>query len=140
MKNLSLKQQEELERLKIHIDTLRSFVVQKSLLVSTIASLSATVLVVATFSSSLLKVTNNFKIALSALLLLIPISILLSVFEFHFSINATEKAIEEVIGKISKIDKKWYKKIFEYILVYFPFLGATVLLLSIIYIVYSIWV
>lgn len=140
MEQLSLEQQEKLERLRLHSGFLKSFLIEKSRIIPTIASLSATVLIIATFNDNLLPISYGTKLALSILLALIPLSLIISVFEFHLAANGSRKSMEDIVGKVELPPRdKWYQTWFDGILVYYPFVGVFVLTGVIIYIIISIW-
>ena len=139
MIQLALEQQKDLELLKIHIDTLKFLLMQKSAILPIISSLSATMLIVATFNKELLPITNNIKFALIALLLLIPLSLIIALSEYYVAIKNTKEAI----NKIVKIDDFEYKtlwqKIYTRIFILYPVIGVFLLSVIIIYIAFSIW-
>jgi len=138
MTQLSLKQQEELERLKIHIDTLKSLLMQRVAILPIISSLSATVLIVATFNKELLPITNYIKLALIALLLLIPISLIIALSEYYVAIKNTKEAIEKIV-KINDFKETRWQKIYNRIFILYPIIGVFILSVIIIYIAFSIW-
>lgn len=128
------------EELNTHLEALRSFLIAKSNVVPIIASLSATILVVATFNGQLLKITPYFKIALSALLLLIPLSLFAYLAEFNLAIEKTKKMVEELVGCKDLLSNQTLKnKVFNTIIYWFPFFGNAVLLIVVIYIILAIW-
>ncbi|MFA6514144.1 MAG: hypothetical protein WCT50_02530 [Patescibacteria group bacterium] len=125
MQELSLEQQEKLERLKLHLVFFQNCLLQKANLVPAIASLSAMVLVVASFNPDLLKITTNIKVILSVLLFLIPASLLFSIFDYDSAINESKKAMEEMVGKIDLPKKNFLWRYFTYI-ISFVLLGVII--------------
>ena len=144
---LNLEQQEKLKRLDVQFSFLQQAVFQKSNITLVIASLSAAILIIATFGNNLLSFeTVYFKIALTILLSLIPISLVIFLFEIVDGINGTNKNIEEITGidmkaEMKDINKRYsfIKKVRNYICIYFPYLGISLLLLVIGYIILEIW-
>jgi len=144
---LNLEQQEKLKRLDVQFSFLQQAVFQKSKIALVIASLSAAILIIATFGNNLLSFeTIYFKIALTILLSLIPISLVIFLFEIVDCINGANKNIEEITGIDMKAEMKninksynFIKKVRNYICIIFPYLGISLLLLVIGYIILEIW-
>src|SRR3989344_8903758 len=134
--NLSPEKQAELETLKIHFAFLNSLLTQRTAIVPTIASLSAMILVVATFNEKLLPLTEDIKIALVILLALIPISILFSIFEIHSAIETATEAINKITrGKEPFASKNWFGKICTILITHTPLFLGVVLSLIIVWII-----
>ena len=140
------KEKIDFEFLKIQMDSLHTSVRSKLAIVPQIAALSATVLVIATFSDELLQITGLFKASLSVLLALIPISLLFYLIEVHISIDKGVKIIEEITkaspGELmKKVTEKQPKKIvlFNFLANYYPFFATILLSLVIVYTISQIW-
>lgn len=100
-----------------------------------ISSLCAMLLVVATFNTNLLSVTFLFKVLLSILLFLIPISLFLYLADFNKLANKVEKLLKDEIGDWRGDSTCWEK-----ITAYFPWIGTFILSLVIICLVVLFWV
>lgn len=134
--NLPPKKQAELEILRINFAFLNSLLTQRTAIVPVIASLSATVLVVATFNEKLLPITEDIKVALIILLALIPISTLFSILEIHFAIGTATKAINKITGgKEPFLSKSWIGKICTILIAHTPLFLGVVLSLIIVWII-----
>jgi hypothetical protein len=144
---LSLEQQEKLKRLDIQFNFLQQAIFQKSSIALIIASLSAAILIIATFGNNLLAFdTIYFKTAITILLSLIPISLIVFLFEIVDGIHGANKNIEEITGIDMKAEMKSINKSYSYIkkmrnkiCIFFPYLGTSLLLLVIGYIILEIW-
>lgn len=139
MEQLSLEQQEKLKKLEILLDTQRSFLVAKTSVMPVISSLSATILVVATFNERLLQITQNLKIALIILLLLIPLSLIVYNAEYYLGIRTTQKEIDKVIGKKLLTDQSCWQRFYGFLISSYSFAGTILLTGIIAYIIFEIW-
>jgi len=135
---LTLEQQKNLETLKIHLGSLRELLGAKAGIVSVVASLSASVLVIATFNSNLLPVTVGLRIALTILLWLIPTSLLFHLLELLCAIRKTNNCIEKIVGEI-KIHRHWYETLYDNLIGHFSLIGTLVLSGVVVYIVSILW-
>lgn len=144
---LNLDQQGKLKRLDVQMSYLQQAVFQKANIALLIASLSAAILIIATFGNNLLSFdTVYFKSAITILLLLIPISLIIFLFEIVDGINGASKNIEEIVGidmktELKEIEKNYscIKKIRNKVCILFPYFGISLLLLVIVYIIIEIW-
>ena len=139
MNELSLEQKEKLEKLKLLFDLQQSFIIAKVGVIPVIASLSATILIVATFNERLLQITQNLKIALTILLFLIPLSLIVYNIEYFLGIKTTQEEIEKIVGKDLLGPKGWWQKTYENALSSYPIVGTLILSGVIIYIIFAIW-
>jgi len=143
---LNLKQQEKLKKLDVQFSLLQQAVFQKSSIALVIASLSAAILIIATFGNNLLSFeTIYFKIALTILLSLIPTSLIIFLLETVGGINSANKNIEKITGisikaEMKDINKSYghIKKISNNICILFPYLSVLLLLLVIGYIILEV--
>ncbi|MBL7022229.1 hypothetical protein ISR92_02865 [Patescibacteria group bacterium] len=133
---------DELKFLLLKLQALRDVVKAKSKIIPTVASLSATVLIVATFNNELLPLTHGLKVVLSILLGLIPISVILYLIELEVATKSEVKSIEDQLGKKIVLDEGWscFKKVLNHLLFLIPYLGSAILLLCIVYIIVQIWI
>ncbi len=132
--------QERLEKLKIHLNSLLQFLGDKARVVPVVASLSATVLVVATFNPDLLIITTELKIVLTILLTLIPISLLFHLLELFTAIRKVNASIKEMHNNQELLPiESMLMRAFNSVVGYFPFIGTIVLGSAIVYIVYALW-
>ena len=136
--NLSPRRQAELETLNIHFAFLNSLLTQRTAIVPTIDSLSATVLVVATFNEKLLPLTEDIKVAIVILLLLIPISLIFSLLEIHCAIETVLKKINKDGEKDFFASKNLVGKFRTILVAYTPLFLAFVLSLVIIWVILTI--
>lgn len=144
---LSLEQQEKLKRLDVQFSFLQQAVFQKSNITLVIASLSAAILIIATFGNSLLSSeTIYFKIAITILLSLIPLSLIIFLLEILNGISNSQKNMNEILNIDIKTEMKdiektysFWQKISNRACVYFPYLGILLLLIVVVYIILEIW-
>ncbi len=136
--NLTLEQQEKLERFKIHLNSLWDLLGEKSSILTVISSVSAAILIIATFNPNLLPITTGFKIVITILLALIPTSLLFHLLEIFSAINNTNEAIKKMIGP-QKENRRWHEIFYNGLIGYFPFIGTLLLGGVILYIVSIIW-
>ena len=130
-----------IEIIKMHIDSLRSFLITKSEAVLILSSLSLGFLVIATFNEALLTITDNLKIIICFLLILSPLSLIFFLIEITWAINNVKKEIEKITK--NNIDvfkgKNVISKLLHIILFCFPYFGALSLLIIMIYAATIIW-
>lgn len=144
---LNLEQQGKLKRLDIQFSFLQQAVFQKSNIALVIASLSAAILIIATFGNNLLSFeTIYFKIAITILLSLIPLSLIVFLLEINSGINNSQKNMNEILGIDIKTEMKDIEKTYSFgqkisnkVCVYFPYLGIFLLLVVVGYIILEIW-
>jgi hypothetical protein len=137
--DLNESQESKKERLRLHLNFLQTLLVQKSNYLLTIASISAALLVVATFSKELVPFNNKVKLSLIFLLITIPSSLFIFLLEIFFAERNTEKAIREVTGLDKLISRNTFLQKYIYpVFVIFPFIAVTVLMIVVIYFIYSI--
>lgn len=132
----------DFEILKTDLDLLFEAVRARLAVVPQIAALSATVLVIATFNDKLVTVTRPFLIALTILLVLIPLSLFIYLLEVHLSIIKSGKAVEKITGK--KMSDLLPRptigiKIFSWVCGYYPWIATSLLSLVILYVIVIIW-
>ncbi|HRY76703.1 MAG TPA: hypothetical protein P5524_00880 [Candidatus Paceibacterota bacterium] len=103
------KQQNNAEQIKNYFDLLNWAVREKFKVLATISSLSATLLIVATFNERIIILTHFVRWILFALLLLIPISLCCLLVELykaeHHGVNNILQILRDVAGG-KEIDKK----------------------------------
>jgi len=144
---LSLEQQGKIKRLDIQISFLQQAIFQKAGVTLVIASLSAAILIIASFSNDLLSPSSlYFKIAITILLSLIPTSLFVYLIEIFDCIHAANKNIEEITGLDSKVRQKeieksysTMQKIRNKICGGFTYFSVSLLSLVMIYIIWEIW-
>ena len=137
--NLSPQNEANLEKLRINLAFLQSLLLQRAAIVPVIASLAATILVVATFNEKLLPLTEDIKLATVILLALIPLSLLFSLLEMHFAVERTVNAITEITGgKTPYALKSWVGKLRTILVAHTPFFLGIVLSIVIGWIIFVI--
>lgn len=133
----------DFEFLKIQLDSLYNSVRSRLAIVPQIAALSATVLVIATFNNDLLEVNSAFKVVLSILLILIPLSLFFYLIEVHFAIANGIKHIEREtkasLRELLKKDKSKIQNFYNLIIEYYPYFATFILFLIICYIILELW-
>ena len=136
---LTPEQQEKLEKIKIHLTSLRELLGAKAGVATVISSVSAAILIVATFNPNLLPITRGLKIGITLLLALIPLSLLFYLLEILSAIGKSHKAIEKIIGDIELPKNHWLEDFYNKSIGYFPVVGTLILSGVIIYIISVIW-
>ena len=137
--HLTPEQQEKLAKLTMHLTSLREFLGAKAGVATVVSSVSAAILIVATFNPNLLPITTGLKIGVTLLLTLIPISLLFYFLEILSAIGKTNKAIKKIIGDIKLPEDHWLESFYNKSIGYFPIIGTLILAGVIIYIVSAIW-
>ena len=137
--SLTPEQQEKLAKLTIHLTSLREFLGAKAAVATVISSVSAAILIVATFNPDLLPITTGLKIGITLLLTLIPISLLFYFLEILSAISKTHKAIKSIIGDVELPKDYWLESFYNKFISYFPIIGTLILAGVIIYIISIIW-
>lgn len=137
--NEDLQIQFDLEKEKIGLSFFRELLFKRAQSVSVVASLSATVLVVATFNEALIPLTNGVRIALTVLLLIIPASTLTTILENTIALNKQIKSYKKKLGKDFPTPATWYGKLLTYWVHYSPIALALVLTMVIGYVIYALW-
>ena len=126
--NLPLRKQADLEILRTNFAFLNSLLTIRSSILPIIASLSATLLVVATFNEKLIPLTEDIKIAIAILLLLIPISLIVSICEITHAIGVTTKEITKIAGGRDPFSSKTaFGKLMSILLAHTPLFLSIVL-------------
>jgi len=134
--NLTLQQKEKLEKLRIYFAFLQSLLVAKTGVLPIVASLSATMLVIATFSEWLIPWSRDIKLVLSLLLALIPLSLLFAIYEIYAGLRSVHKAVLDEVGlNVFLHPETWYGKILYTAVGWFPAFATVVLSLIIVYII-----
>lgn len=133
---LPAKLQEKLERFKAQSEILGRVSMSKDETIITISLLSAALLVIATFNSELLPVSNTIRTLLTALLILIPISVFLHLINMDRVGNKAIKRINDIIGdrKITKREDKFNK-----MMSFYPYIAASVVSIVILVLIFLIW-
>lgn len=138
--HITPESQERLEKLKIHLNSLLQFLGDKARVVPVVASLSATVLVVATFNPDLLTVTIGLKVVLTILLALIPVSLLFHLLELFTAIRKVNVAIKKMHNDQELLPvESMITGVLNTLVGYFPFVGTVILGSAIVYIIYALW-
>ena len=127
-------EQLKLERIKIHLQTLFSIINDRNKIIPLVASLSATILIVATFNEKLLPLDNFVKILITILLLVIPISL----FDYAMKLRTGERSVAKRFGDLPKLldgkscwAKFWANSIYLYIIIVF------IVIVSIVFVIWS---
>ena len=144
---LDLEQQKKFKQLDVQMSFLQQAVFQKASIALVIASLSAAILIIATFGNNLLSLeTIYFKIAITILLSLIPLSLIIFLLEILNGINSSQKNMNEILSIDIKTEMKdtektysFWRRISNRACIYFPYFGVFLLLLVIGYIILEIW-
>jgi len=137
--SLPLKKQAELEKLKIHLSSLHSLLLQRSGFLVLTASLSIAMLVIFSLDRKLIPISDaEFKILATSLLLIIPVLLLTYVIEIHDAINRTHKAIERIYGE-NLLKKGPLKEIIHSIITNLSLFAVVLISLVIFYILYVMW-
>lgn len=103
---------------------------------SSVSSLAATLLVVATFNNQLFELTCFVRFLISLLLFLIPLSIFFYLYELNETANKARKALEQELNK----DLAPQQKTFSMLLgAYFPWVGLLTISFVIISIIILMW-
>lgn len=116
-------------------DKLWDILIEKNKFLPMIASLSAMVLIVATFNEKIIEVTNFVKILLSLLLFVI-------IFSFWLGFYESEKTIKSIFKKFSELLKRETKDLYKtrskFIIYsqYFIFLVFTFVIISLIFLIW----
>ena len=130
--------QAQIEILKINLAYLNSLLVQRSSILPVIASLSATMLVVATFNEDLVPLTEDIRVALVILLILVPISVIISILELHFAIDKTVNHILKSGGKDPYESKSWLGKFGTILMANTPLIFSVILSIIIGWIIFVV--
>ncbi|MDD5551601.1 MAG: hypothetical protein PHI88_00330 [Candidatus Pacebacteria bacterium] len=101
-----------------------------------VSTLSATLLIVATFNKELIPVNDFTKTLLTILLLLIPSGLFLYLYELNQTGVDSAKALKKEINEDLKQRKK---NIFLWFSVYFPWIGLAIISFVIFSIIWIIW-
>jgi len=136
---LPIEQEVYLRRVEAHISFLNPLLVAKTGILPLIASLSATMLIVATFNEKLIPLTEDIKVALTILLIIVPVSVIFAVIEFIIAINNTTEAINKLTGVDIFASKIWYRKLLIILVFYMPLFAGAVLSIIIGYIIFVLW-
>lgn len=134
--NLSPERQAKLEILRALPSAEYALLQVKSSVPPTVASLSATMLVVATFQDRILPLTNDVRWALIVLLILVPISLLISYCEIDNGFRAISLERKKALG-YNVVEKKT-SPFLEKTLTYAPFVEILILSWVITYITVKI--
>ena len=118
-----------------HISYLQQLLLAKSGVLPVISSVSAAILVIATFNN-LVPINAHLKICIAILLIIIPISLLFYLIEMSLAIKNTKDGIEKVVGKLPLRKENWSEKIKNVIFYTMPFILATIISVIILYFVY----
>ena len=127
------KLMEKMERLKIFSELGSQAVWERYKTLSTVSSLAATLLVVATFNENLIAITSVTKFLLTVLLSLIPICLIGFLYELHRSEVHSRQKINEIDEKENK------KEVKPGIMNYLPWLVTGILTIVILWIIFLIW-
>lgn len=136
-RELSPERQAKLETLRSLASAEYSLLQVKSSILPVIASLSATLLVIASFQDRILPLTTGLRWALVVLLILIPLSLFLSLVEIYDGFQAISEERKKALGKDSSNEKK-RSPFFDRIFTYAPFIETIILSLVISYMAYQI--
>jgi|GEM_PF-1376171 len=142
-----LEKEMNIERLRVQIDFLQQAIFQKASTPLVLASLSAAILIIATFSKEILNSnTIYFNIAITILLSMIPLSLLAFLYEITSGIKGVNKNVIDIIGvdmqaqaKEDEKDNCFCLRLANKACVSFPYLGTALLTLVIVYIIIEIW-
>lgn len=124
------------ERFKVHSELLNWSVRQKFNTLSVISALAATLLIVATFNSELIGLSNIVRILLSILLLLIPASLWALIYELYEAEKCAMKGMKKSMEEVG-IELKEPKKSFRG---FTPWIINGILTGVIIFIIILIWI
>ena len=123
----------EKEQFRVQKEILFTAIRERFKVLPTISALAATLLVVATFNSELIPITDFVKIILAILLSIIPVSL----FGYLWELKKAEDKAVKWFEQYGKLDKRSY---FEYILAYLPWIVFCILSLIIVSIIVLIFV
>jgi len=123
----------EKEQFRVQKEILFTAIRERFKVLPTISALAATLLVVATFNSELIPITDFVKIILAILLSIIPVSL----FGYLWELKKAEDKAVKWFEQYGKLDKRSY---FEYILAYLPWIVFCIFSLIIVSIIVLIFV
>lgn len=136
---LSLEQQAKLEKLRHLLPSLRSFLQERNRILPIIASLSITLLIVFSFDRGLIPIADEeLKILITILLIVVPVSLVVHLFDNQAAINQTFKSIKEVIGGDPLSQNTW-ERILGSFMTFLSWVIVFLITLVIGYVVYSLW-
>jgi hypothetical protein len=143
----NLEKEMKLKQLDIQVSFYQQAIFQKTKIALVLASLSAAILIVATFGGNLLPFeTIHFKIAITILLSLIPISLFIFLLENSYAISTCNNNIGNIVGmdmkaEMKKIEKDYgcWKKLGNKLCSYFPYFGIFFIFVVVVYIIVEIW-
>lgn len=138
---LSLEQQEKLERLKIHFTSLHSLLVARNGLLPVIASLSAVAItIIVALEPEILSITiKELKIIITILFVIIILPLVFHFFEINPAIKNHLTSIKEITKKDFFTSKSSFGKLLAYIMSYLPLVLILIISLVLLYIIYTIW-
>ena len=142
-----LEWQAKLKKLDFQMGFFQQLIFQKSKIALVIASLAAAILITATFGNNILSFkTIYFKIAITILLSLIPISLFVFLLEVNNGLNSNKKNIKEITDVDMDVETKDIEKNYSpwikftnKVCAYFPYFGVSLLSVVIGYIILEIW-
>ena len=123
----------EKEQFRVQKEILFTAIRERFKVLPTISALAATLLVVATFNSELIPITDFVKIILAILLSIIPVSL----FGYLWELKKAEDKAVKWFEQYGKLDKRSY---FEYILAYLRWIVFCIFSLIIVSIIVLIFV
>lgn len=133
IKNKFMPSELQKEEVKLYKEILFTAVRERYAMLPTISTLSATLLVVATFNPDLIEITCFVKITLSILLTIIP----LSLFGYLWELKKTE---DKAVKWFEKYGRMGDMKLFDKVLSYLPWIMFCVLSVAIISIIVFIFI